>query len=325
MPADIDASNTVVTDTGSVVKGDTVAAFTAAWTSATLVNTSISISTVGMGSVSASINPSGTITGGNISFDASDDGGTTWYPISLSDGFGNIDISPLAATKALVNGNIAPFTNFRARLSTVITGTGTVNVTIQASAIPCTSATNVQQSSASLLKATVTQGPANTIANKWPVQITDGVNVANVGADGALDVDIVAALPAGTNLIGGVNVAQYGGTNTTLGQKAMAASMPIVLPTDQFQKVFTVPDVVAVTNASTQLVAAAAGVDRIVAIMVDPEEVAAVHVNLGAAATTSKWRLAPGKGLIFMTTQQVTAIREASAVANVNVYTMTAV
>lgn len=67
---------------------------------------------------------------------------------------------------------------------------------------------------------TANQGTANTIANGWPVKVTDGTNTANVepaseapdATDSALVVSISpnGTLPAGTNLLGSVTAASSG-------------------------------------------------------------------------------------------------------------------
>lgn len=52
---------------------------------------------------------------------------------------------------------------------------------------------------------TANQGTANTIANAWPVKITDGTNTATATATGELKVSVTQPLPGGTNNIGSVN------------------------------------------------------------------------------------------------------------------------
>lgn len=97
----------------------------------------------------------------------------------------------------------------------------------------------VVQSTAANLNATVTgtvtanQGTGASVANAWPIEITDGAQVAAVkpsgNAAGISDPSLVVGfspnspLPAGTNTIGAltanqsVNLAQVGGTNTVTG------------------------------------------------------------------------------------------------------------
>jgi len=104
---------------------------TTAWTSATTVNTTNSISVSGYGNVAVTYEQSGTITGGVITFEVSADG-TVWVPIqmvSVGNQGGNF-------TYPLQNGNnawqmyVGGLTNFRVRLSTVISGGGTATIII---------------------------------------------------------------------------------------------------------------------------------------------------------------------------------------------------
>jgi hypothetical protein len=99
---------------------------------------------------------------------------------------------------------------------------------------------------------TANQGTPNTLANGWPVEITDGTNKAAVKAAStaaaATDPSLVVALspnsplPTGANVIGAVtqsggpwtqNLTQVGGSSITLGQKVMASSLPVVISSDQ--------------------------------------------------------------------------------------------
>lgn len=81
---------------------------------------------------------------------------------------------------------------------------------------------------------TANQGAANTAANGWPVKPTDGVNSQSFTAAGEAKVSVTQPLPAGTNSIGTVKaqLQDNAGTAITLGQKAKAASVPVVLASD---------------------------------------------------------------------------------------------
>lgn len=111
---------------------------------------------------------------------------------------------------------------------------------------------------------TVDQGTPAVVANSWPIKITDGTNTASVKAAStaaiATDKAVVAALspntplPAGANVLGHIIVdssalptgaatestlatrladATFTGRINTQGQKAMAASTPVVIASDQ--------------------------------------------------------------------------------------------
>jgi hypothetical protein len=104
------------------------AASTAAWTSATGNNTTLQLAVTNYGLVVLSFNPSGSITGGTLNFELSDDGGTNWYGVSGS--ATTFDMN--GATATLFQANVAGVTHFRVRLNPVITGAGTANLRVQA-------------------------------------------------------------------------------------------------------------------------------------------------------------------------------------------------
>lgn len=117
------------TVSGAVTAGQ-AASVTAAWTSATGANTTVSLTVTNYGSVSASLNTSGTVTGGVVTFEASDDAGTTWYAIA----FARAESFTVDTTYTVTGGNrlwsssADALTNIRVRLSSVVVGSGTVNV-----------------------------------------------------------------------------------------------------------------------------------------------------------------------------------------------------
>lgn len=109
---------------------------TAAWTSATTVNTALTVNCVGYTSIVVFLNQGSTITGGAVTFEGSDTSAfTVAYPL------GYVESPPVNNTTNTIytlqaNNNIvflvncAGYTAFRVRLSTVISGTATVNVGI---------------------------------------------------------------------------------------------------------------------------------------------------------------------------------------------------
>jgi hypothetical protein len=58
---------------------------------------------------------------------------------------------------------------------------------------------------AQTLRVAANQGAPNTVANAWPILLTNGTNTATVSAGGELLVTVATALPAGANNIGSVN------------------------------------------------------------------------------------------------------------------------
>src|SRR5436305_14552425 len=56
---------------------------TASWTSASALDSSASLSVLGFSTFSVSLQATSTMTAGTLNFEASNDGGTNWYPMSL--------------------------------------------------------------------------------------------------------------------------------------------------------------------------------------------------------------------------------------------------
>ena len=179
----------------------------AAWTSATSSDTALSLTVTNFSTAILSFNPSGSITGGTLSFEVSDDSGNNWYPTTAvrADSFTVETTFALnGATKKLWCFDVRGVTTFRVRLNPVITGAGTANLRLQAQAGAGAMAMTVGQATAANLNATV----SGTVS--------------------------VNALPTGGNTIGAVNLAQYtpasgrlpvDGSGVT--QPVSAASLPL--------------------------------------------------------------------------------------------------
>ncbi len=126
---------------------------TAAWTSATAGNTTLPVTCIGYSSVIVTFNQGSTITGGVVTFEASDTAaGTNWYTvIAMDSGVGNA--TPSTTYTFVASQNVsrlvscAGWYQFRVRLSTVISGSATVNVGI----IPVAAPTSVSVQSAGIL------------------------------------------------------------------------------------------------------------------------------------------------------------------------------
>lgn len=111
-------------------------ASTLIWTSATAAGANGAtnpISTIGLGNVSVTITPSGTVTAGTVTFEATNDGGLTWWALTLTQA---ASPSTGATTSVLTSpvawqGMVGPWDQFRCRLSTAITGSGTVTLTVE--------------------------------------------------------------------------------------------------------------------------------------------------------------------------------------------------
>ena len=131
-------ARTISTDASghAIVLGAQTAETTAAWTSATSVNATAALTVTGYGTIAVTLNQGTTITGGVLTFEVSDTvAGTNWYPIGVISSYSSIPTSTytlVASTNIAFQMNISAFIQFRVRLSTVISGTGTVNVGIAA-------------------------------------------------------------------------------------------------------------------------------------------------------------------------------------------------
>lgn len=152
---------------------------TAAWTSATAGNTTLALTVTGYGSVVVAINQGTTITGGAVTFEISDTvAGTNWYPVSTVTSFSALPSAAyvfVASTNVAFQLNVAGAIQFRARLSTVITGTATINIGITANA----ASAPIQQEQYALL----TDGANGPVTVKAP-------SVAPLATDPALVVAI---------------------------------------------------------------------------------------------------------------------------------------
>ena len=102
---------------------------TANWTSATALNSAITMNTNVLGCIAVTLVNTGTITGGVIQFEAYD--GAAWIPVRI----GRYDINSSNASYTVASAgaginipwgdSISPYTQFRVRLSTQISGSGT--------------------------------------------------------------------------------------------------------------------------------------------------------------------------------------------------------
>jgi hypothetical protein len=127
-----------------VISYSTPAESTAAWTSATGGNTAVSVnvytsaSSSSLSTVVVTLNQGSTITGGVVTFEVSD---TTAFTNAYNASCWQATTGSIVSTYTLVAStnqafvcNVASYQAFRVRLSTVISGTGTVNVGVQPSA-----------------------------------------------------------------------------------------------------------------------------------------------------------------------------------------------
>lgn len=139
-PFSVVQGTAAATTAGWPVTDGNIAESTAAWTSATTVNTAVTMTVTGYTNMLVTLNQTSTITGGVVTFEVSDTVGfTNAYPVNAVM-TNDPDFAPtytlVASTNQAFFVNVRGAVAFRIRLSTVITGTGTVNVGIQASSLP---------------------------------------------------------------------------------------------------------------------------------------------------------------------------------------------
>jgi hypothetical protein len=161
---------------GLQIAGTQPATTTASWTSATTLNTAASVAVNGYNTVSVAMSNTSTMTAGVLTFEVSPDSGTTWFPIAMA----RIDSFTTETTYTLNtvanrawSTSVDGFTNFRVRLSTVITGTGTASLFIIPQTFAIEPIVQVGQTTAANLQAQVAQ------SGTWTVQPGNTQNTTN--------------------------------------------------------------------------------------------------------------------------------------------------
>ena len=112
----------------------TLAGTTAAWTSATALNTTWTLPLNGSNSCAVGFVVSGTVTTGTLLFEVSQDG-ANWLPIqgAIADGYTSLTGWTPGVGSRVISFDTAGYAYLRMRLNPVITGTGTVTFIFQAS------------------------------------------------------------------------------------------------------------------------------------------------------------------------------------------------
>jgi hypothetical protein len=145
----------------------TLAGTTAAWTSATAVNTTWTLPLAGSTSVLVPFVVTGTVTAGTILFSASADG-TNFFPVQgyLPTGFQTTSSWTPAIGNTAISFNLAGYAYLRLTLSVVIAGTGTVTFIMQG-----TSANSVNQVAAGIQGIYNSAAPIPAAGAASPVQV----------------------------------------------------------------------------------------------------------------------------------------------------------
>jgi hypothetical protein len=171
---------------GQRTVGGNIPEITAAWTSATAVNTVLTLTPIlGYATILVTLSSTATISSGVIAFEASDTAaGAIWYAVTGYDGsLAVANFSPSVGNQYF-QVPASGFAAFRARLSAVITGTGTVSVGIQACAAEFALA-SVTEANLTAVRASVaaSAGPASGLMtlvkyNSTAPSLTTGQTVA---------------------------------------------------------------------------------------------------------------------------------------------------
>ena len=137
-----------------------------AWTSATALNTAVTIDASDYGTAVFTLNPTGTITGGILNFEGSDDEGVTWHAVIATGQFNalmsaNTTFSMSGETDYIKWANIVGLSKFRIRLNPQITGTGTETIRLQASSTVVVQNMAISQANANALRTQLSDGNYN--------------------------------------------------------------------------------------------------------------------------------------------------------------------
>lgn len=163
-----------------------IAESTAAWTSATGGNTALTLTVTGYSTVVVTLNQTTTITSGAVTFETSDTAGFTnayqAFGNRVANGgngvytnFPNSTFALQANTNTAFIINVAGWAAFRVRLSTVISGSGTVNVGVSASSV----ATSATYGQAIVVNSTTTKASTTIADNIANVNILAGTDAGN--------------------------------------------------------------------------------------------------------------------------------------------------
>lgn len=263
----------------------TITQTTGSWTSGTSLNTTVPLTVNGYGTAVLTLSGTTTISGGVITLEASDTAaGTNWYAIAAASGAGfNIFTTiNLAATNSSYVICCAGYYQVRARLSTVITGSGTMSVGLAAEAAPtarivsvgqaqganlnCTDAATVAQASTtsgqsgSLIQGAVTtSAPTYTTAQTSPISLTTAGAVRVDGSGVTQPVSLTSTTVTGTVAVteSGTWTVQPGNTPNTTAWLVTGTGGTFPVTGTFFQATQPVSIAATVTTSDTNLVAQA--------------------------------------------------------------------
>jgi hypothetical protein len=130
------SSSPVKQGNGLFIQDDYQAPVNLTVNSSTAVNSAVTVTTSGYDTVTVSHIVSGTVTGGNTAFEVYD--GTSWIAIKggLISSYGTATNYNLSNGSNCYQFNVAGFPQFRARLTSALVGSGSVNVAVIVSSAP---------------------------------------------------------------------------------------------------------------------------------------------------------------------------------------------
>lgn len=223
-----DTSLVVALSPNSGIKYATVDSAFVRWTNATALNTVTALSIAGGASATITIGVFPAITGGVLSFESSVDVGANWYPFTcrtletVSTYESGTSTNPVSGYFKVWQCRTADITDLRVKLTTVLTGAGFVDVTINGSSAPTSDAVLIAGPKGATNESPITSTAQGTDHQAIDVQeyfggvaIDPRVLQAGTALIGKVGIDqttpgttngvqVTAALPAGTNRIGSV-------------------------------------------------------------------------------------------------------------------------
>lgn len=313
----VSQSTAAATTAGWPMTGGTVARSATSWTSATSLDSTALLTVTGYGVCLITVNTPGTLTGGGIIFEGSDDG-TTWFSVAAVRVESSTIETSFTLTASLKRAWVIPcsgFSTIRVRLNPVITGAGTTTVAMSAAANPRA----MQPVVASALPLPTGASTETTLGTRLSesdfdtktgslTETAPGTDTASSGLNGRLQrvaqrlTSLIALLPS------------------SLGQKTMANSLAVTLASDQSnlpasvsRQTFTAaPVVFTATTAVTSILAADAsfGLD-LVSLTIENNSATATEVVLYKDdGTTEVWRgYVPAgdmRGIVFPAGRELT-------------------
>jgi hypothetical protein len=207
---------------GLPIQGAQSALQSASWTSATGLNSVAQLNITNLNTVTVGIVTTSTFTGGVVTFEVSPDN-SNWFIVQMC----RIDSFTVESTYAFVastlrawSTSVDGFTQFRVRLSTAITGTGTATILITGQVFAVEPIITVGQSVAANLQATVTQQPLTK-----GTQGANGVSVQNLKDAGRVTICLTAEFTAAANTeaLATITESRDGGATATFTTKVITS------------------------------------------------------------------------------------------------------